>query len=311
VIIYLKNSSHLLIEQLKLLFKNIVVSQDENDLLGGEVLFFENLKYLPFNPSHLINAVKKNTVNEGRSLKIVENKSQKLLLIKKDFSIDQEGVLPPEFLDGYEYSGMRYFQDYITLNESSDYSCFPMGHSTSEFNYKDSKPALFLDRDGILNEDHGYVYKYDDIEWKQESIDLIKWANSKDYLVFVLTNQSGISKGLYTEDDVIKTHKSMNEFLLKQGALITSWYYGPYSYQNAIEGYKFKSLTRKPGAGMMLQALSDYNIDLLSSVMVGDKTSDGLILLGPKYFHLEGKYDLEDAPGLIIKSLSELHNFIK
>jgi D-glycero-D-manno-heptose 1,7-bisphosphate phosphatase len=311
VIIYLKNSSDILKNQLKNIFSDIYFESDHTKLIGKEVLICEDLEHLPFNPIFLIETVKSLKINEGRSLKMVRNTEQPLILINEDFSIKHEGPLSDEYLDGYQYSGIRYIQNLSDLQVTENYYCFPMGEASADVKFQEARPALFLDRDGIINVDHGYVFKYEDIEWKQESIDLIKWANSKNYFVFVLTNQSGVSQGLYTEDDVNRLHKSMNDYLILKGAKITSWYYGPYSYKNAINGYKFRSLTRKPGAGMMLRALSEFNIDLLSSIMVGDKISDHLSLYGPSYYHLDGKYDLKNANGTVLKSLNELHSSIK
>ena len=124
--------------------------------------------------------------------------------------------------------------------------------------------ALFLDRDGIINIDKGYVYKWEDIIWIEETIELIKCANQLGYKVIVITNQSGVEKGKYLEDDVVCLHQKMDEYLSSRNAFVTDWFYCIESTGNR----------RKPNPGMIKEAASKYSIDLSRSVMIGDKVSD-------------------------------------
>ncbi len=144
--------------------------------------------------------------------------------------------------------------------------------------------ALFLDRDGILNVDKGYVYKWDDIIWNDDIFDIIKLANEKDYLVIVLTNQSGIHKGMYTRDDVHILHEKMNDFLIKKDLKITDWFYCA----------EMDSMDRKPNPGMLLKAQLKYNIDLAKSYMIGDKATDVFetdgTFIRPRTFLVKGQY---------------------
>lgn len=144
--------------------------------------------------------------------------------------------------------------------------------------------ALFLDRDGILNVDKGYVYKWEDIVWNDDIFKIIKLANDKNYLVIVLTNQSGIHKGMYSKDDVHILHEKMNDFLIQKGLKIDDWFYCA----------EMDSIDRKPNPGMLLKAQAKYNIDLKKSFMIGDKATDVFDTDGtfsrPRTFLVKGQY---------------------
>lgn len=145
--------------------------------------------------------------------------------------------------------------------------------------------ALFLDRDGILNIDRAYVYRYEDIVWTEGIFELIEYANSNGFLVIVLTNQSGVAQGMYKEEDVIKLHGLMDAFLKSKSLRVDDWFYS----------LEYDSELRKPRPGMMILARDKYDIDLSQSFMVGDKVSDILDIEGPQTFLLQGNYPLDDA----------------
>ncbi|MHA1539840.1 MAG: D-glycero-alpha-D-manno-heptose-1,7-bisphosphate 7-phosphatase [Alphaproteobacteria bacterium] len=137
-----------------------------------------------------------------------------------------------------------------------------------------SKPALFFDRDGILNIDKGYVYSISEFVWMEGAIDTIKYFNDAGYLTFVVTNQSGIGRGYYTEADMRVLHDWMQEELVKQGAHIDKFYHCPYHPEAALPEYKMVSPDRKPAPGMLLQAFDEFDIDKSKSFMIGDKLTD-------------------------------------
>ncbi|MBP9682045.1 MAG: HAD-IIIA family hydrolase, partial [Bacteriovorax sp.] len=144
---------------------------------------------------------------------------------------------------------------------------------------------LFLDRDGILNVDKTYIYRYEDIEWVEGIFDLIDYANKNGFLVIVLTNQSGVAQGMYTEKDVLKLHQEMNQFLMSKKLKVDDWFYCT----------EYDSERRKPRPGMMLEAQSKFTIDLSQSIMVGDKSTDVLDIAGPLTFLLKGNYPLDQV----------------
>ena len=133
--------------------------------------------------------------------------------------------------------------------------------------------ALFLDRDGVINVDKHHVYKIEDCEFIDGIFDKCRQAKSKGYKLIVVTNQAGIAKGIYTEEDYFKFRDYVHAEFEKQGCPIDAEYYCPYH----IEGfgkYKKDSEDRKPNPGMILKAAKDFNIDLSQSILIGDKQSD-------------------------------------
>lgn len=137
--------------------------------------------------------------------------------------------------------------------------------------------ALFLDRDGVVNVDKSYVYRWEDFEFIPEIFDIIKMAKTRGYLVIVLTNQSGIARGMYQEADVLKLHTKINEELHKQNLQIDEFFFCP----------DFSEDFRKPAPGMMIAARDKFNIDLNHSIMVGDKPSDLIDLSNYGQFDLK------------------------
>ena len=135
------------------------------------------------------------------------------------------------------------------------------------------KPAFFLDRDGVINEESGYVHKIIDFKWIPGSKEAIKYLNKKNYFVFVVTNQSGIARGYYSEDDVLKLHNYINNELLKINAHIDDFFYSPY-HPDFPNKYSHLSNLRKPNSGMLELAQKKWNFDKSRSLMVGDQKSD-------------------------------------
>ncbi len=311
--IYLKNCSNSVRFQIFEVLSSVKLIENERDAIGKELLYCHDLDFLPFNPLDLLLFSKKMLGKTVYSLHREENRGQDFFEINEHFQLIRRGQKTSEFKDGYVLGNVSYHKCYSghTDGETEKNSLYaPTGKMLKEISFKDIRPALFLDRDGIINEDDGYVYKYSDIKWNEESIELIKYAHSLNFYVFVLTNQSGISQGFYTEKEVQVLHKKMNKYLLEKGAYVTKWYYAPFSFKNAIPHYKYKSLLRKPHPGLMLEALSEYPINVSKSIMVGDKVSDHLHLIGPKYFHLQGRYDLIDSSVPVLSSLLELKAFL-
>lgn len=137
-----------------------------------------------------------------------------------------------------------------------------------------ARPALFLDRDGTLNVDTGYLYEVEKFEWIEGAIDCIRNFNARDYLVIVVTNQSGIARGYYTEDDMHKLHAFMSEELKAAGAHIDGWYHCPYHPDGTVEAYRKNSFDRKPKPGMLLQAMGEFPIIREQSFLIGDAQRD-------------------------------------
>tara|TARA_B100000989_G_scaffold294962_1_gene275034 strand:+ start:1399 stop:1890 length:492 start_codon:yes stop_codon:yes gene_type:complete len=130
--------------------------------------------------------------------------------------------------------------------------------------------AVFFDRDGVLNVDKGYQFKISTFEWIPGAKRAIKLLNELDYLVIVITNQSGVSRGYYNENHVKILHNWMNEELKKQNALINDFFY---STEMPSKEKNPKS-RRKPNPIMIFEAMKKYSISKKKSFLVGDKESD-------------------------------------
>ncbi|HKG21604.1 MAG TPA: D-glycero-beta-D-manno-heptose 1,7-bisphosphate 7-phosphatase [Blastocatellia bacterium] len=135
-------------------------------------------------------------------------------------------------------------------------------------------PAIFLDRDGTINEDIGYVSAPDELKiypWAAEAIRLFNEAGLK---VIVITNQSGVARGMYSEETLNAIHDRLREELGRHEARIDGAYYCPHHPEIGVEQYRRKCECRKPLDGMLKRAARDHAIDLELSYMVGDKASD-------------------------------------
>lgn len=136
-------------------------------------------------------------------------------------------------------------------------------------------PALFLDRDGVLNEDRGYVSRWEDFRWISGAREAVATFNRAGWLVIVVTNQSGVGRGFYTEADMHALHTRMAEDLAKLGGHIDAFYYAPQHPQATLEAYRHPDPPdRKPNPGMILRALVEWPIDRDASLLIGDKPSD-------------------------------------
>ena len=143
------------------------------------------------------------------------------------------------------------------------------------------KKAVFLDRDGTLNIDHGYVHKIDDFQFIEGSIDALKALKEMGYLLVLVTNQSGIARGYFSEDQFLQLTEWMDWSLADRGVDLDSIYYCPHHPEGKGE-YKEECECRKPKSGMLLEAIKALKIDPAQSIMVGDKIEDLKAGIGAK-----------------------------
>jgi D,D-heptose 1,7-bisphosphate phosphatase len=137
------------------------------------------------------------------------------------------------------------------------------------------RPVLFLDRDGVINVDKGYVHRIEDFEWITGVKTLIRKANDQGRAVIVVTNQAGIGRGYYTEADMHKLHEYIRHTLYADGAFIDDFYFCPYHEEAMVERYRFKNHPdRKPNPGMLQKASHDHALDLSDAILIGDNQSD-------------------------------------
>ena len=135
------------------------------------------------------------------------------------------------------------------------------------------KKAIFLDRDGTINVEKDYIYKSEDLVFEEGTIEALKTFKNLGYILIVVSNQSGIARGYFTEEDLNIFNNNMNEILKKNGVEITEFYCCPH-HPDGIGEYKKVCECRKPDNKMIEDAIKKYNIDREKSYMIGDKTSD-------------------------------------
>lgn len=134
--------------------------------------------------------------------------------------------------------------------------------------------ALFLDRDGVINIDHGYVHKVKDFYFVEGIFDLTREAVTKGYLIFIITNQSGIGRGFYSINDFNLLTNWMCKRFIAEGVTVSKVYYSPYHPTHGKGKYKQDHMSRKPNSGMIDQAAAEFHIDLSESILIGDKLTD-------------------------------------
>jgi D-glycero-D-manno-heptose 1,7-bisphosphate phosphatase len=134
--------------------------------------------------------------------------------------------------------------------------------------------AVFLDRDGVINTNHGHVNKREDFDFIDGIFDVARYAHQQEYKLIVITNQAGIGRGYYTEEDFHQLTDWMCEQFSAEGAQIDRVYFSPYHPTAGIGKYLKDDFSRKPQPGMILQARAELDLDLASSVLIGDKASD-------------------------------------
>ena len=184
--------------------------------------------------------------------------------------------------------------------------------------------AAFLDRDGVINKDYGYVHKWEDFKFCDGAIEGLKLLKSLDYLLIIITNQSGIARGYFKEKHVLEFNAELERKLIENGIHISKFYFCPHHVNGKVEEYSFTCNCRKPDPGMFLSAIKDLNIDLKTSICIGDKYTDllagarsglssGILISGSKneenlllnslgdllFFNFKRVYSMRDVPGIL------------
>lgn len=172
------------------------------------------------------------------------------------------------------------------------------------------KPALFLDRDGILVNDNHYVVEYEKHTLKKDFITPLAEALSqrlpRETMVFVVSNQSGIGRGFFSEEDVRKLHQKLHRDIQALGLTISDWDFSPCHKVSGRGEYKKDSFMRKPYPGMVLKICEHHPVNLERSQMIGDQVTDDLYLPQLKTLHLQGEKDLSSATSPVFACPNEL-----
>jgi len=173
-----------------------------------------------------------------------------------------------------------------------------------------SNKALFLDRDGVINIDHGYLYQPEKFEFIDGVFAACKQFQQAGYKIIVVTNQSGIGRGYYTEDDFHHLTKWMIEQFKQQDIEILDVYFCPHHPEKALDKYLKDCNCRKPKPGMLLKGLSEHQLDAEHCIMIGDKGSDMKAAIaahfGQKYLVTSGQSLSDQDKNLADQTFSSL-----
>lgn len=166
------------------------------------------------------------------------------------------------------------------------------------------RPAAFLDRDGVLNVDHGYVHRPEQLEWVAGAPESVRLLNEAGYYVLVITNQSGVARGFFDEAAVKSFHAHMQNVLAGKGAHIDAFYYCPHHLEGTVKAFAMACSCRKPRTGMLEQAAREWPIDVSRSFFIGDNEAD---MAAAAAFKVRGiKFDsrLHSLPDLVRRELA-------
>ena len=168
------------------------------------------------------------------------------------------------------------------------------------------RPAIFLDRDGVINYDYGYVHKKKDLKFKKGVIKGLQYLVKKNYYIFLITNQAGIAKGIFKEKDFINFQLFMNKKLSKHNISIDDVQYCPYHPEGKILKYRKRTNLRKPGNQMIKNIFKKYLIDKKKSFMIGDQISDKICAKNSnlKFYFAERNFE-----SLIKSILKKINNY--
>ena len=134
--------------------------------------------------------------------------------------------------------------------------------------------AVFLDRDGTIVEDVGYLHELDKVKFLPGASKAIKLINESGFKVIIITNQAGVARGYFTEEAVKEINKYIQETLAREEAFIDMIYFCPHHVEGIIEEYRKDCYCRKPNPGMIEKATREFSLDLKNSFVIGDKISD-------------------------------------
>jgi D-glycero-D-manno-heptose 1,7-bisphosphate phosphatase len=166
------------------------------------------------------------------------------------------------------------------------------------------RPAAFLDRDGVLNYDRGYTHRPGDLVMIPGAATAVRLLNEAGYYVFVVTNQGGVARGLYSEAAIEQVHGHMQDILMKEGAHIDAFYYCPHHPEGEVKEFAIACRCRKPEPGMLEQAAREWPIERGRSFLIGDRDHD---VAAAAAVHIRGiKFDVqtESLVDLIRKELA-------
>ncbi|MBC7659603.1 MAG: HAD family hydrolase [Chitinophagaceae bacterium] len=172
------------------------------------------------------------------------------------------------------------------------------------------RPAAFLDRDGVLIKDTGYAFQVDDLHVLPGVADTLKELQKRGFLLIVISNQAGVARGYFSEDDVKIFHQELSKQIeASSGAKIDAFYYCPHHPQGTVKSYAIECDCRKPGTALLKEAARAFHIDWEKSFFVGDRSSDIECAINARirgFQIFSDQYVMHENPHANIKALSDV-----
>lgn len=196
---------------------------------------------------------------------------KKLIANLRNKHMSLENELLPKLIKRGKLNGKTYKDFFLDIGTPKY-----LRSSSKRLKYHFYRPAAFLDRDGVINYDKGYVYKKKHFKFRKGVLEGLKFLIKKKYYIFIVTNQAGIAKGYFNEADFKKLHIFLKNSLSKKNIFFDDVQYCPFHPNGIIKRFKKKSPLRKPGNQMIKNILNKWLINKSKSFMIGDKLSDKL-----------------------------------
>ena len=218
------------------------------------------------------------------------------IIDKKNSSLEKD--ILPDLIKNGKISGIKAENFFIDIGTPQNFKL-----AKKILLKKLTKPAAFLDRDGVINYDSGYVHKIKDFKFRPNVINGLKFLKSKNYYIFLITNQAGIGKGIYTIDQFYKLQKDIKIILQKKNIFFDDINFCPFHPAAKIKKYRKKTELRKPGNLMIKQIQNKWHINLNKSFMIGDKITDKMCAEKSSLYFEYSKKDFLDQVKKIIKKI--------
>lgn len=264
-------------------FKNILIFYDKNSInldkkYNGKIINFIKIsshKIIYSDPKKIYNLIS-NKIKKKSILintKFIKNFEKNVLITEKIFDNENQKLLNNDYFILTKNKNSNIYKNFKKFLLSKNKDLNFISNKNTRLKEKLEK-AVFLDRDGVINYDEGYVHKWSKFKFRPGVIRGLKKIIKNNYLIFIVTNQSGIGKGYFNEKQFFKLHQNIKVFLARKKIYINETQYCPYHPKAKIKKFRKRTQLRKPGNLMIKNILKSFSININKSFMIGDKQSD-------------------------------------